>query len=444
MKNWYEMFCQNSLQNGAFDYTSLVSQSDSISDGINHLGTPELYRKLIAEEIMQGIRISGYSQSSGHPLLTYGIGMYERILAGEEPENSCFCAHVCVTVGATAAIKSLFSYFAEGKGINDVMCLGMNYYLFAVCAQRYNMRLSNLLGEHTIAPNLQQIVCEIPKHKGGLLILTQPMNPSGEQYCESELIQIFSMCKNYDYTVILDLCQMDELNPYGTEVNIGRAILTSGAENTVVIVNSFSKIRSLAGMRLGYLATNDKKLAKYATYLNEINSFNHTLGCENAVIVDLFYRTILRSVEASHKSTVRLFRNLILQTAGESIYQRVFRKLLKSESLFEDATNFQKEIASQWKIVRKNYEFCKQKLLLGTASRITPLSGGYNFCVRFPLSLGQSETEWAQMIGRSIGSNVLTQQNFCVKMEKNSKNVWLRLSAAMESNRFQGYISKLV
>jgi aspartate/methionine/tyrosine aminotransferase len=437
------MFHQNAIACGAFDYTALVSQRDSISDGINHLGTPELYRKLIAEETMQGGRISGYSQSAGHPLLTYGIGMYERMLAGEVPESSRFCRHVCVTSGATAAIQSLFSYLAEGKEVRDVLCLGMNYYLFAICARRYGMCLTNLLGNHTIAPDLPQILCEIPKHRGGLIVLTQPMNPSGEQYPESELRQIFTACKDSGCTIALDLCQMDEWNPNGAAINIGATALAAGAEDVIVMINSFSKIRALAGMRLGYLVTNDKELAGYTTYLSEVNSFNHTLGCENAVIVDLFYRTVLRSLKDEQKTVVRLFRNLILQTAGEAVYQRVYRKHLKSECLLSDARKFQAQIESQWQIVKSNYEFCGQMLLPDAALQITPLDGGYNFCVRLPLPEGQDETEWAQALGRYIGSNILTQRNFCVPAEENARSVWLRLSAAMEPNRFQGYILKL-
>lgn len=107
-----------------------ISLRYNISDGINHLPMPELYRSMISQSMICGNNINGYTQPAGHPLLVRGIQYYERILAGMDDDDIGFADYVRITAGATAAIQMCISFYANKEQINKVLISGMSYYLF--------------------------------------------------------------------------------------------------------------------------------------------------------------------------------------------------------------------------------------------------------------------------------------------------------------------------
>lgn len=422
------------------DYTSMVAQSYGISDGINHLPISSLYRTMAMKSLINDNRINGYTSSSGHPLLTYGLQIYEKQLAGCDIRSDDFAKYVRVTVGATSAIHSFMMYHSNVHKYKKVIIAGMNYYLFERCCDIYNFEMILSIEEEGCMPLEKKLCNDINNNKKSIVILTQPSNPSGELYSEEEIRNIIKAVIHNNSILLLDICQMDELLGEPHYINVQKIIYEENAANFVVIVNSFSKTRGIAGSRIGYMVTNDKILADFVAYYNEMFYFNHSFGFENGIIVDLLYRTLLRSSEENKKSVIRSYRNLLLLTVGIEIYKKDFKDILSSSNIMEEAEVFRKEIRDNYKIIFDNYMYC---LDFVGALPITKLLSGYNFCVKLPRKPEETERDFALKIENRIKSRVLTQEHFCCPAKEDADGIWIRISAALPKVIFEKHIKLL-
>lgn len=441
LNHWFRQFLEENNKRVENNYTNLVSQSDSISDGINHLPITRLYRSLISEAMANAQNINSYTQSAGHPMLVYGIQYYERILAGMEDNQTGFADYVKITAGATAAIQMTISYYANSESIKNVLIVGMSYYLFMSCCKQNRIETMVICSESGLCPSFLELCEKIKTNKKSLVILTQPANPSGEMYSEKELGLIVKECKHNNCVLLLDLCQYDEIFNLPNDCNITKVVRRYAAESHTVIINSFSKTRAIAGARIGYVITQDKLLAEYIDYCNEMLYFNHALGYENAIIADMFYRTVLRMPKEKQKKVIRNYRNIVLQTVGVPCYQRVFKNIFHSENLLEDAQSFKANLEENRSTILHNYQYCVDTMRMLAGVKISDLSGGYNFCIQIPI--GCTEKEVVSRLTSRIGSNILSQKDFCFPAKKDAKFLWIRISGAIEKDRFAKYITKL-
>lgn len=440
LNHWFREFLNENCQRVETNYSNLVSQNDSISDGINHLPMSKLYRRLICEAMENAENINSYTQSAGHPLLVYGIQYYERMMAGMDDGQSGFADYVRITVGATAAIQMTISYYANMDYIKSTLLVGMSYYLFMKCCQQHELEVKMVCSEGGLIPSVDELCRQIRNNKNSLVVLTQPANPSGEMYSEDELIIIFHECKDNNCVLLLDICQYDDIFIDANKCNINKIIRNSEAESNIVIINSISKTRAIAGARIGYVICQDSLLADYIDYCNEMFYFNHALGYENALIADLFYRALLKMPVDTHKRITRNFRNIILQTAGVPCYQRVFKDILHSKTVMDDALQFKSDLEKNRNTVLFNYKYCLDNLSLENLN-VSTLSGGYNFCIKIPKQ--DNEKDMVLRLANKIGSNMLSQKDFCYPSSNDMNYIWIRISAAMESQRFITYIDKL-
>lgn len=441
MNNWYESFLRENLQKKKTDYSRLISQRDSLSDGINHLPTPSLYRNMLLQSIAISDRLNGYTLSAGHPLLLYGIQYYERFLAGASED---YAKYVCITAGATSAIQMTMHYLLESKKANHIILAGMSYYLFQKIAEQCGTSWKTVLPESGCFPTSVQLCSEIAKNPWGVVILTQPANPSGELYTEAQLSEVIRACHNHHSTLLLDICQMDELTAETSFLNYGKLIIREEAIDDVIIINSFSKIRSLAGARLGYIVTSDVCLFDFVSYCNEMLYFNHPLGYEYAIIMDLTYRMVLRTGENQLPSLLRNIRNIILQTTGIEAYNTYFKSAIRSKMIYSDARAFQREVKANMKIIHNNYRYALEKVSSISDLRITSLQGGYNFCIYLPNYGRQSEAALCKELSDYMRTGLLFQSCFCTLVEEGCDGYWFRVSAAMSEEKFKQYITKFI
>ena len=419
-----------------------ISLRYNISDGINHLPMPELYRVMISQSIIYANNISGYTQSAGHPLLVRGIQYYERVLAGLKEDDDGFADYVRITAGASAAIQMCISFYANKGHTNRVLISGMSYYLFMKSCIQNGLDYEVICSENGLLPLAQDLCAKISRFPGSLIILTLPANPTGEIYKKDELASILYTCRDNDCMVILDTCQYDELIGDNNFLNINELIKNLKVQYYVIVIGSFSKIRNLAGARIGYVITQISLLADYIEYCNEMIYFNHPIGFENAIITDLFYRTILRTSGEMQKIHIKKFRNIILQTVGMQCYQDVFKAILRSNTLGEDASNLKNDILANMLIVNNNYKYCKEQLDK-RLFRISKLDGGYNFCIRIPFIGDVSEEEYVRKLSLELGTGILSQEAFGLPHKRGEKYLWIRISAAIAEEQFKPYITKL-
>lgn len=440
---WFQEFLTQNRQKDDWNYTSLISMSDSVSDGINHLPAPTLYRRMVSDAISHTTLVNGYTQSAGHPLLVYGLMYYERVLAGENASEEGFAKYVRITAGASAAIQMVLSYYANTRQDGAVLLCGMSYYLFRKSCLQNGLTPRVLCRDGGLLPDAESVCAAMRSRPGACVVITCPANPTGEVYAAPELERILAVGRETNCLMLLDLCQYDELVMGSGTWNPGACVCRARAQAQTVLISSFSKIRAIAGARIGYLVTQNEELSDYAEYCSEMLYFNHTLGYEYAIAADLFYRTILRLPPERHKAVIRDFRNIILQTAGVSCFQTVFRPILRSETLLQEAEAFRRELLETCRVVNENYQYCRDTLLPDEGFSVSRLDGGYNFCVRIPLLPGEREEACKRRLSSAMGTGILSQEAFCLPASEDADRIWIRLSAAMAPERFQSYIQKL-
>ena len=97
-----------------------------------------------------------------------------------------------------------------------------------------------------------------------LLILLNPNNPMGNVYTEEEFQEILKACKEKEITVLID-----EAYHYFYPNTFMHYALT---ERRVFVTRTFSKLFSLAGCRLGYVAGHPEEILENPKILSDLIS----------------------------------------------------------------------------------------------------------------------------------------------------------------------------
>ncbi len=152
-----------------------------------------------------------------------------------------------------------------------------------------------------------------------LLILANPNNPTGRAIDVAVLEHIIDRCKETGTWIIIDECFLH---------------LTDGAESAVkficemprlFIVNAYTKLFSLPGVRIGYAISDSNNINKLKRFLPEWNmsvfAQNTGCACAKCILENDFVKT--------SKSTVKELRIGISQLFKEAGY-----RVIKSDSCF--------------------------------------------------------------------------------------------------------------
>lgn len=139
-------------------------------------------------------------------------------------------------------------------------------------------------------------------HKNdGTLIITNPNAPSGIALPLAEIRVILD--KNPDHVVIVDEAYVD----FGAE----SAVSLLGEYENLLIVQTFSKARSLAGLRIGFAFGSEDLIAALNTVKNSINSYTldrMALSAAQASVEDeaYTYDTCMAIAKTREKTTGKL------------------------------------------------------------------------------------------------------------------------------------------
>ena len=103
-----------------------------------------------------------------------------------------------------------------------------------------------------------------------LLILCSPSNPNGYSISKKEYLKVLELAEKYDFLVCADECYID-LYPSAGEAPVGliECCDLTNPSSRAVIFHSLSKRSNLAGMRSGFVSSNERiitKLLLYRTY----------------------------------------------------------------------------------------------------------------------------------------------------------------------------------
>ncbi len=429
---------------------SLISFKSSLSSGISQFSPPKLYTDCFFSEIKNGRFIKNYTLFNGHPTLTEALKYYEKLLAVEDfsiPDD--FADKVCLTAGATPAIVFFYEYFSQKYPKSNILFLGLNYYLFYECLKRYDLNGITLTSREKgrIAPIVNEIEAVLEEVKPKLVVLSLPLNPSGEIYTEAELKQIIRLLKKHDILFLIDKCQLEEFASCFEFVNINKAVSEEGYFENTIIINSISKTRSLPGARLGYITAN-KEIMNYITYLNEIYYFNPPMVYITPFIIDLLFRIIYlkqnpNTAQTDIANIMKMFRNMIITTGGSEVYTEFFKGILKNPNINEEIDGFRNEINSNYKVIYNNYLYTKEKLGKHIYD-ITELRGGFNFCISLNKTSKKDQLKFCSDTSKAIQTIILPESFYNGhNIEVSEEPFWMRITAAYHHEEFVKLIDKL-
>lgn len=183
--------------------------------------------------------------------------------------------HLCLTNGSSEAIRYVIEAFTRPGG--KIVSVTPTYAMFSVYSEMYGREFVPVTYTEDLQMPIERILEKLSPDTQ-LLILTNPNNPMGNVYTEEEFAALLDAADKFEITVLVD-----EAYHYFYPKTF---IQTALSREHVFVTRTFSKLFSLAGCRLGYVAGWPEGIAlvqKLCTPHN-VNAFSM-----------LFARTILQT-----------------------------------------------------------------------------------------------------------------------------------------------------
>ncbi|KAK4231161.1 hypothetical protein QBC38DRAFT_355209 [Podospora fimiseda] len=212
--------------------------------------------------------------------LTYGAirgseKLRQRVAAlfdRESDANALPADNVIITQGAIAANYLLF-YTLVGPG-DHVVCVYPTYQQLYSVPESLGAEVSlwKLKAENGYVPDVSELE-GLVKENTKMIVINNPNNPTGSTTPKHVLQEIVAFAKQKDIIILAD----EVYNPLYHSLPEGQAappsILALGYDKTVA-TGSMSKAHSLAGIRLGWIASRDKSIVEGVAVARDYTSIS--------------------------------------------------------------------------------------------------------------------------------------------------------------------------
>ena len=253
VKDLFNVYFRDQLYGEYRSEDNIILSSGSVNHEIYHI--PEALKYFIDYALKKDWY--GYSDSRGRLQTRRAIANYENAFFDVDPYDE---SSVCVTLGATAAIASLFDFisrrqFGKLNQADLAICATPSYPPLAKSmAQHFNVKLVELnFLEDEI--NLQPIK-DLVTSTTPVILLQTVINPCGKKISESSLSELINYVSK-NTIIILDECH----ECFGEKkYNISRT------KSNVIRVNSLSKEFLAPGMKLGWFTADRLFIDEYYEY----------------------------------------------------------------------------------------------------------------------------------------------------------------------------------
>lgn len=153
-------------------------------------------------------------------------------------EDNCICA----TNGSSEAIRHVIEAFTSPDG--KIVGVAPSYAMYEVYAKMYGRQYIRVPYHEDLTITAEDIISYLDKDVQ-LLIILNPNNPIGNAYSEEEFKSIVEAAKKYEITLLVD----EAYNGF-----YDKSFLDYVVKNDhILLTRTFSKLFSLAGLRLGYV-----------------------------------------------------------------------------------------------------------------------------------------------------------------------------------------------
>ena len=152
-------------------------------------------------------------------------------------------SHLCLVNGSAEGIRYIIQAFTSPEG--RIVGVVPSYFMFQVYSEMYGRNFVKVPYNDDLSMDVDNIIAEMTDDTQ-LLILLNPNNPMGNVYTDEEFEKILNAAKEKQITVLVD-----EAYHYFYPKTFIRYALE---DEHVFITRTFSKLFSMAGCRLGYVA----------------------------------------------------------------------------------------------------------------------------------------------------------------------------------------------
>lgn len=152
-------------------------------------------------------------------------------------------AHLCLVNGSAEGIRYIIQAFTEPDG--RIVGVVPSYFMFQVYSEMYGRNFVKIPYNEDLSMDVDNIIEDLTDDTQ-LLILLNPNNPMGNVYTDEEFERIMVASREHQITVLVD----EAYHYFYPKTFIKYAL----EQDHVFITRTFSKLFSMAGCRLGYIA----------------------------------------------------------------------------------------------------------------------------------------------------------------------------------------------
>ena len=151
--------------------------------------------------------------------------------------------HLCLVNGSAEGIRYVIQAYTGENG--RIVGVVPSYFMFQVYSEMYGRQFVKVPYQDDLTMSVDSILAEMTEETQ-LLILLNPNNPMGNVYTDEEFERIMTAARERQITVLVD-----EAYHYFYPKTFIRYALE---QEHVFVTRTFSKMFSMAGCRLGYVA----------------------------------------------------------------------------------------------------------------------------------------------------------------------------------------------
>ncbi len=237
-----------------------------------NIGQPDIRTP---EEFMNGIRESdvevlSYSPSKGIKKVVKALVEYYRDHRVELKPGEL----MITTGGSEAGLFAFFVAMEPGEEILIPEPFYTNYRGFAGMTGVEIVPIPTREEENFRLPDKKELEGLISERTGAIL-LTNPSNPTGRVYDESEIQRIKEIVSDHDLFLISDEVYREFVYEKNKAIS---SLHLNGIEDSTIMIDSISKRLSVCGARIGTLASKNDSVMKSAIKLGQSRLSPPTMG----------------------------------------------------------------------------------------------------------------------------------------------------------------------
>ncbi|MDD2345846.1 MAG: pyridoxal phosphate-dependent aminotransferase [Bacteroidales bacterium] len=217
-------------------------------------------------ELLESLRKASFKNVHQYPPGTGNFRLADFIAHSFENELQITRDDVLITNGATEALSLLFLYFTQFfKQEFSVLSFDPAYESYSRLPEHFGVKYVSFSDYSQNSIDFESLVTMVKKNNVKLLFLSSPGNPYGRMFSEKELDTLCLMSEELDFYIIFDAVYQElytQSKPYQGLKNFGKRY---------IYVNSFSKLLSITGWRIGYLIAD-------STHMKGIRSMHDYTG----------------------------------------------------------------------------------------------------------------------------------------------------------------------